>query len=448
MPSILVVDDEKVVQESLLRWFGDDGYEVEVANGGKPALAKLAARSFDVMLVDIRMPGMDGLELLDRVKEGAPSTVVIIMTGYATVDYAVRALKHGAWDFVKKPFDPDDLSRLVSKALEHRGLLAENLKLKQSLADISEFGDIVGESEGIRQTLELVQTVASTDSTVLIHGESGTGKELIARAIHASSARRYMPIVPVSCGALPDSLMESELFGHEKGAFTGAQYRRKGKLELADGGTLFLDEVGEISKKTQVDLLRVLQDHTFTRLGGQDPIQVDFRVITATHRTLAEMVNEGSFRQDLFYRLNVVTIPVPPLRDRHGDIPLLSHHFLRRLSNQMSRRYEDIEPEAMAILKEHTWPGNVRELENALERAMVVGTPPVIRAKDLPLCPVDAGPIVSPPPGATSLASMERLHIQRVLDEHGGNVSRAARELEIDRVTLYNKIKKYDLHRD
>ena len=447
MPSILVVDDEKVVQESLLRWFGDDGYEVEVASGGKDALALLAARSFDVMLADIRMPGMDGLELLDRVKEGAPGTVVIIMTGYATVDYAVRALKHGAWDFVKKPFDPDDLSRLVEKALEHRGLVAENIKLKESLAEVSQFGDIVGESPGVQKTLELVRTVASTDSTVLILGESGTGKELIARAVHAASPRRYMPIVPVSCGALPDSLMESELFGHEKGAFTGAQYRRKGKLELSDGGTLFLDEVGEISKKTQVDLLRVLEDRTFTRLGGQQPIHTDFRVIAATHRNLEEMVQEGTFRQDLFYRLNVVTIPVPPLREREGDIPLLAMHFLRRLSNQMSRRFEEIEPEAMKVLCAHSWPGNVRELENALERALVVGTPPVVQAKDLPLGRPDGMGGAAPPPGATSLASMEKMHIQRVLDEHGGNVSRAARELEIDRVTLYNKIKKYDLNR-
>ncbi len=447
MPSILVVDDERVVQESLLRWFGDYGYEVEVADGGKPALTLLAERSFDVMLVDIRMPGMDGLELLDRVKEGAPTTVVIIMTGYATVDYAVRALKHGAWDFVKKPFDPDDLSRLVDKALEHRGLVAENIQLKQSLAEISHFGDIVGESKGIQKTLELVRTVATTDSTVLILGESGTGKELIARAVHAASPRRYMPIVPVSCGALPDTLMESELFGHEKGAFTGAQYRRKGKIELADGGTLFLDEVGEISRKTQVDLLRVLEDRTFTRLGGQKPIQTDFRIITATHRNLEQMVKEGTFRQDLFYRLNVVSIPVPPLRERDGDIPLLAIHFLRRLSNQMSRRFEKIEPEAMKRLKAHSWPGNVRELENAIERAMVVGTPPVLQVQDLPLGMPGVGDGIAPPPGATSLSSMEKLHIQRILDEHGGNVSRAARELEIDRVTLYNKIKKYSLRR-
>jgi DNA-binding NtrC family response regulator len=447
MPSILVVDDEKVVQESLLRWFGDYGYDVQVADGGKPALALLAEQSFDVMLVDIRMPGMDGLELLDRVKEGAPTTVVIIMTGYATVDYAVRALKHGAWDFVKKPFDPDDLSRLVEKALEHRGLLAENIRLKQSLSEMSQFGDIVGESPGIRKTMELVQTVASTDSTVLILGESGTGKELVARAVHATSPRRYMPIVPVSCGALPDSLMESELFGHEKGAFTGAQYRRKGKLELADGGTLFLDEVGEISKKTQVDLLRVLQDHTFTRLGGQQPIRTDFRVLAATHRNLEHMVQEGTFRQDLFYRLNVVTIPVPPLRERHGDVPLLAMHLLQKLSSQMNRRFEEIEPEAMKRLVGHQWPGNVRELENALERAVVVGTPPVIKVEDLPLGAPGNADGATPPAGATSLANMEKLHIQRILDENGGNVSRSARVLEIDRVTLYNKIKKYGLSR-
>ena len=446
--NILVVDDEKVVQDSLFRWFTEYGFRVTAVGSGREALARLAQESCDVLLADIKMPGMDGLELLERVREVAPDTVVIIMTAYGTVDYAVRALKHGAYDFVKKPFDPDDLARLVEKALEHRGLVVENVQLKRTLEGMAGFEDIVGESPKMTELLAMVRTVASSDSTVLIRGESGTGKELVARAIHNSSVRRYMPIVPVSCGALPDSLMESELFGHEKGAFTGAQYRRKGKIELADGGTLFLDEVGEISPKTQVDLLRVLEERAFTRLGGQKMIQADFRVIVATHRDLEAMVAEGTFRQDLFYRLNVVTVAIPPLRDRREDVPVLVAHFLNKLSNQMSRRFERVEPDAMNLLKAHDWPGNVRELENAIERAMVVGTPPVIRAKDLPFAAKPLTASALPTSGPTSLAAMEKEHIQRILLKNEGNVTQSARELEIDRVTLYNKIKKYGLRRE
>jgi len=443
---ILVVDDERVVRESLRRWFTDYGYEVETASEGRKALLELGETGYDLVITDIKMPGMDGLELLDRIKETSPTTVVLIMTAFATVDYAIRALKAGAYDFVKKPFDPDDLARMVEKALEHRVLVAENLQLKQSIREISRFDDIVGESRGIREMLEMVGNVAPTDSTVMILGESGTGKELVARAIHAASPRRYMPIVPVSCGALPDTLMESELFGHEKGAFTGAQYRRKGKIELADGGTLFLDEIGEISRKTQVDLLRVLEEHSFTRLGGQKPIQSDFRVIAATHRDLGEMVAEGTFRQDLYYRLNVVAIRVPPLRERPEDIPLLTEHFLQKLSRQMSRRFEAVDPDGMALLRAHDWPGNVRELENAIERAMVVGRPPLIRAENLPLAPA-AAPAAPPPIGETSLAAVEKAHVKRILEKNEGNVTRSAKELGIDRVTLYNKIKKYGLRK-
>ncbi len=445
--SILVVDDERVVQDSLARWFTEYGYDVRTAGDGKAALAALADRPADVVLLDIKMPGMDGITVLERLREISPDVVVIIMTAFATVDYAVAALKQGAWDFVRKPFDPDDLARLVEKALEHRGLMAENVQLKRSIEEIARFDDIVGKSAAMQAVLDMVRTVAATDSTALILGESGTGKELIARAIHASSPRRYMPIVPVSCGALPDTLMESELFGHEKGAFTGAQYCRKGKLELADGGTLFLDEVGEISPKTQVDLLRVLQEKAFMRLGGQKLIHSDFRVIAATHRDLEAMVREGTFRQDLYYRLNVITIRIPPLRERPEDIALLAGHFLAKLSRQMNRRFERFEDAALARLMAHDWPGNVRELENAVERAMVVGAPPAIREQDLPLKPV-AIPGQPPPLGETSLEAVERSHIQRILDKHEGNVTRAARELGIDRVTLYNKIRKYGLRKD
>jgi DNA-binding NtrC family response regulator len=443
--SILIIDDEGVVQESLSRWFTEYGYDVRTAGDGRAGLAALAERTADIVLLDIKMPGMDGITVLERIKEVAPDVVVIIMTAFATVDYAVSALKMGAWDFIRKPFDPDDLSRLVEKALEHRGLMAENVQLKRSIEEIARFDDVIGKSGEMQAVLNLVRTVGTTDSTVLILGESGTGKELIARAIHAASPRRYMPIVPVSCGALPDTLMESELFGHEKGAFTGAQYRRKGKLELADGGTLFLDEVGEISPKTQVDLLRVLEDKAFVRLGGQRLTEVDFRLVSATHRDLEAMVRAGTFRQDLFYRLNVVPIRIPSLRERREDIPLLADHFLSRLSRQMNRRYTGFDAAAMERLSRHDWPGNVRELENAVERAMVVGTPPVVREGDLPMKAADEP---FPIEGETSLSAMERVHIQRILDKSGGNVSRAARELGIDRVTLYNKIRKYGLRKD
>jgi len=369
-----------------------------------------------------------------------------MMTAFATVDHAVKSLRLGAWDFVKKPFDPGDLLRIVKRALEHRGLLAENRWLRRSLEEVSRYGDVVGRSPAILRTMERVRTAASTDSTVLVRGEPGTGKELVARAVHAASDRRYLPIVPVSCGAFPDTLMESELFGHEEGAFAGARFRRKGKVELADGGTLFLDEVAEIAPKIQADLLRVLEERRVTRLGGSSSVEVDFRLISATHRDLEEMIREGAFRRDLYDRLNVVTIPIPPLRERREDIPLLVDHFLGKLSVQMSRRFEGVDPGAMDLLSAYAWPGNVRELENAIERAMVAGEPPRIRAEDLPL-PRSGEPFPALPDGDTSLAAMERVHVRRILEKNGGNVSRSARELGIDRATLYNKIRKYELRR-
>ena len=443
-PHILVVDDEKVVRESLYEWFAEDGYPVETADSGRQALQKLQESSRDILLIDIKMPGMDGLELQQKAKEIAPEAAIIIMTAYASVDTAVQALKEGAYDYITKPFDPEDLEHLVNKAAERQQLVRENLQLREKIEAVSEdVGEIIGTSPEIQQVCETIRTVAPTDTTVLISGESGTGKELVARAIHRASPRRQMPLVTVNCAGLPEGLIESELFGHEKGAFTGAQYRRKGKFELADGGTIFFDEIGDISPKTQIDLLRVLEEKIITRVGGNQPIQVDFRVIAATHRDLARAVEQETFRLDLFYRLNIFTIPLPPLRQRRADIPLLAQNFLEKAARDIGRPTCGISKPAMELLQTYSWPGNVRELENLIERAVVLQRGEKIQPQDLPLTP----PEQPPSPGELSLSEMEKHHIQTVLDQMSGNVSRAARALEIDRVTLYNKIRKYGLTR-
>ena len=439
--AILIVDDEFSMRDSLEQWFRRDGYRTGTAKDATEALTRLQDGHWDVVLLDIKLPGVDGLELQRRLHALDPELVVIMITAYASVETAVQALKEGAFDYVTKPVDPDELSRLVRRATEKRRLVAENAQLRQKVEQLVTPSAIVGESPQMGKVLEMVHSVAQTDATVLIRGESGTGKELIARAIHAGSKRRYFPIVAVNCGAIPETLIESELFGHEKGAFTGAQYRRKGKIEMADGGTLFLDEIGTISLQTQVDLLRVLETKEFTRVGGSRPIRVEFRVVSATNQNLEKMVEEGRFREDLYYRLNVFTIFLPPLRERREDIPLLARHFLERYSSQMNRAFTEFEPRAMDLLVRYGWPGNVRELANAVERAVVVGKPPRVQAEDLPLQLANA----CPAPTGDSLADMERAHIRRTLERTGWNISRSAEILRIDRVTLYNKIKKYAL---
>jgi DNA-binding NtrC family response regulator len=439
--SILIVDDEYSVRDSLYSWFRKDGFRVTAAENAVQALKALQEQRFDVALLDIKMPGMDGMELQEHIRQIDPEIAVIMITAFASVDTAVRALKQGTFDYVTKPIDPDELSHLVLRALERRRLHEENAQLRETIDDLVAVDEIVGDSPPMRKVLELVEHVAQTDATVLILGESGTGKEVIARAIHANSSRRYFPIVTVNCGALPESLLESELFGHEKGAFTGAHHRRKGKIEMADGGTLFLDEVGSITPKMQVDLLRVLETKELTRLGGTRSITVDFRVICATNDDLEQAVAEGRFREDFFYRINVFTIELPPLRARRADIPALANHFVARFARQMDKRMTGISPEALDVLTACDWPGNVRELSNAIERAMVVGTPPVIRPEDLP--------VRKKPSEATStdmsLAELEKRHIAAVLESTGGNVTQAAEILKVDRVTVYNKIKKYGL---
>jgi len=441
--SILIVDDEPSVRDSLRRWFQDDGFEVGTAEGANDALTRLADRRWDLALVDIRMRGTDGIELQRRMREIDPELIIIIMTGYASVDTAVAALKNGAYDYITKPLDPDDVAHLVTNALSHRRTKEENVRMRDVITAHSvQPSSIIGRSAAMQKVYTAIENVGPTDATVLITGESGTGKELVARAIHTASARRFHPFVAIHCGALTDTLLESELFGHEKGAFTGAQYRKKGKFEIAEGGTVFLDEIGDISVKTQTDLLRVLQEHEITRVGGHQPIKVDFRCVAATNRSLEEMMADGRFRADLFYRLNVFRIELPPLRDRRDDIPLLADHFVKKYAAQMNKKIGGLSAVAMTRLQQHAWPGNVRELENAIERAIVVAHGSELREEDFglkPVAPLTKSILESP----KSLDEMEKLHILRVLEECNHNQTRAAELLHIDRVTLHNKLKKY-----
>ena len=443
---VLVVDDEEIVRESLSGWLQQDGYYVETAEDGPTALARIQKDRWSVLLLDMKMPGMDGLQVLEEARKIQPDLIAVIMTAFATVDTAVTAMKLGAYDYLVKPFDPDELSMMMQKIVAQQALARENALLRQALKRDYRFRDLVSKSPAMRRVFELARTAARSTSTILILGESGTGKEVLARAIHSESPRADQPFVAVSCAALNESLLESELFGHERGAFTGAVTRHKGKFEAADHGTLLLDEIGDISAKVQLDLLRVLEERRVTRLGGVDSFPVDVRVIAATNRDLQRAVAEGSFREDLFYRLNVITLLLPPLRERKEDIPLLADHLIERLAAEGHRRIDGISREAVAALMAHDWPGNVRELRNVLERAVVVASGALIQPADLSLQPV-AGAAVGGgfDPANATLEAMERRHIAAILDHTDFNITHAARLLGIDRVTLYNKIKKYHL---
>jgi DNA-binding NtrC family response regulator len=442
---IMIVDDELSVRDSLNKWFREEGYEVHVAEDANEALTRMAETKFDAALLDIKMRGTDGIELQKRLHEIDPELICIMMTGYASVETAVVALKNGAYDYVTKPLDPDEIAHIVKNALSHRHAKEENLRLRETVAEIGQHPDLVGQSAAMKKVFDAIETVGPTDATVLITGESGTGKELVARAIHAASARRFHPMVTIHCGALTETLLESELFGHEKGAFTGAQYRKKGKFEIAEGGTVFLDEIGDISLKTQTDLLRVLQEREIVRVGGNQTIHVDFRCVAATNKDLEVLIDEGKFRPDLFYRLNVFRIELPSLRDRKDDIPLLVDHFVRKFSLQMNKKITRVAPAAMYALQQHGWPGNVRELENAVERAMVVAQEPELRETDFILKGKNGA---APESGVKTLEDIEKAHILRVLEECGWNQTRAAEVLDIDRVTLHNKLKKYGWSRN
>ncbi|MEJ5360031.1 MAG: sigma-54 dependent transcriptional regulator [Desulfobacterales bacterium] len=440
---ILVVDDELIMRESLARWLERDGHAVATAASGEEALAKCREARYDILLLDIKLEGMSGLEVLRRIKEEDPDAAVIMITAYGSIPTAIEAMKNGAADYLLKPFEPEELGVVIENLLRRREQARETLYLRERVREAARFENLIGQSPAMQQVFQLIADVAPTDAPVLIDGETGTGKGLAARAVHSLSARREGPFVAVHCAAIPETLMESELFGHMRGAFTDAKETKRGRLEMAHGGTLFLDEIGEVGMRTQIDLLRVLEDGVFYRVGGTQPLEADFRVIAATNLDLERAVREGRFRGDLFYRLNVVRITMPPLRHRKQDIPLLAEHFLRRYALEARRPVERIGRDALDAMMVYDWPGNVRELENAIERAVVVGKGPQIRAEDLP---ITARP--SAPAGpAVRLEEVEREHIRRVLDECGWNITRSARRLGIDRSTLYGKIRRWGLRK-
>ena len=440
---ILIIDDEEIMRESLAGWLARDGYGVDTAASGEEGLAKLQKTRFDILLVDIKMEGMGGLEVLQKVKEDDPDVAVVMITAFGSIATAVESMRNGAFDYLLKPFDPGQLGVLIEKIVTHQEQSRENLYLKERVKEQTRFESMIGQSPSMQAVFEMIGNVAAADSTILIEGETGTGKGLAARAIHTNSPRCEGPFVVVNCGAIPEHLMESELFGHQKGAFTDAKETRKGRLEMAHGGTLFLDEIGEISMRMQIDLLRVLEDRIFYRVGGTQPMEADFRVIAATHRDLKSAVAKETFREDLFYRLNVITFRMPSLRERKDDIPLLVEHFLQRFSQETNKDIDGVDRRAMDEMMLHDWPGNVRELENAIERAVVVGMDRKIQPADLPF-------YCSPrPPQALgdSLEAVEKRHIQRILGDNRWNIARSARILGIDRSTLYSKIKRYHLEK-
>jgi DNA-binding NtrC family response regulator len=445
---ILVVDDEEVMCESLAAWLREDGYCVDTASSGRMALAKAKEKDFAIYFVDLKMPGgMDGIETLIELKKIHPEASVIIITAYATVDTAITAMKEGAQEYIVKPCNPAEISLLVGRIVKIKNLQRENTILRQRLQKQYCFQDIVSKNSKMHAIFELVQDIASLRSTVLIRGESGTGKELIARAIHNSGERAGKPFIAVSCAALAETLLESELFGYEKGAFTGATAQKKGKFELAADGTIFLDEIGDISPKLQVDLLRVLQQRSFYRVGGSEETQVEARVIAATHVDLRQAVEEGRFRDDLFYRLNVIEINIPPLRERREDIPLLARHFVEMLRHELAKDVGGITAGGLEILLDHAWPGNVRELENAVERAMVTAREPQLAEQDFAfLTRQPNGRKWEVPPNLT-LAELEKLAITATLERTNRNIKASAAILDIDRSTLYEKLKRYQIPR-
>jgi DNA-binding NtrC family response regulator len=439
---VLVVDDEAIVREALRDWLSDAGHQVLTAENGYQSLQIIEKEKPRVAIVDLVMPGMDGIELLKRAKEISPGIEVILITAYASIPTAIAAMKEGANDYIEKPFSPERVEILIEKLVKHQRLVEENISLRQKLKQRYRFEDIITKSPKMQQLIELIKVVAKSNATILITGDSGTGKELVARAIHSQSYRKGKPFVPVSCAALPESLLESELFGHEKGAFTGAHDQRKGKIEFANLGTLFLDEIGEMSPNIQVHLLRVLEEREFSRVGGNELIKVDARVVSATNRDMKKAVASGQFREDLYYRLNVVTIDLPQLRERREDILLLAEHFLRKFAAENQKEVGYLSPEVTDFLLKYQWPGNVRELENTIERAVILAQNPEIQLADLLQ---KSSPLVDSASPGRSLKEVERNHIISVLNETGANYTKAARILGISRATIYSKAKAYGL---
>jgi DNA-binding NtrC family response regulator len=440
---ILVVDDEEVMCESLAAWVREDGYLVDTAASGKEAIDKARTKDYAIYFIDLRMPGgMDGIETMLEIRRLHADASIIIITAYATVDTAITAMKEGAQEYIVKPCNPEEISLLVERIIKVKNLQRENAILRRKLSRQYHCGDIISKNARMREILDLARQIASLPSTVLIRGESGTGKELIARAIHTSGDRASQPFVAVSCAALTETLLESELFGHEKGSFTGATAQKKGKFEMADGGTIFLDEIGDISPKLQSDLLRVLQERCFYRVGGSVEVRVNVRVIAATNRDLQLAVAEGRFRDDLYYRLNVIEIRLPALRERREDIPLLAAHFVERLAHELNKDVAEISAGGLKLLMDYDWPGNVRELENAVERAMVTAKARVLTEDDFSFLNHRRET------GGTTLQELEKHAIAATILRTSGNIKEAAALLGIDRSTLYEKIKKYEIPRD
>jgi DNA-binding NtrC family response regulator len=455
---LLVVDDEEIVIRSCLRILGGGDYEVEAAQSGEEALKKIGEERYDVLILDIMMPKMDGLEVLQRVKEAHPDIDIIMVTGLAQIETAVRAMKLGAFDYLPKPFDPDELRLVVERALERRRLLQENLSLKSEVSARYRLENIIGASPRMQQVYRLIAQCAPTNSTALVTGESGTGKELIARAIHYNSLRKDKPFVPVDCNALSENLLESELFGHVKGSFTGAVADKKGMFEIADGGTLFLDEIGNLSLSTQAKLLRVIQEREFRAVGDTRTQSANFRLITATNKDLKAMVAAGTFREDLFYRINIFPIQVPPLRERRDDIPALAFHFLNVFSEEVGKKVTGLSEGAVNVLVNHDWPGNVRELENAMHRAVILATDHVIRRAHLAGI-LDLSPRVAldvPRTGEElkqikkaarekSVEYIEKLFVLEALKRNAWNVTNSAEETGMQRANFQALMKKYNI---
>jgi len=436
---ILVVDDESIVRESLHDWLDSVGYKVITAESGEEALKIIKQKKIKIMLADLIMPGINGIELMKKAKEIVPAISTVIITAHGTIQTAITAIREGAYDYVEKPFCPEKVELLIKNLVEHHDLIEENISLRRRIENKYHFEGIIAKSPKMLKIFELIKTIAPTTATVLIIGETGTGKEVIARAIHHQSQRRNKPFIATSCAALPESLLESELFGHEKGSFTGAVERKKGKFEAGDRGTLFLDEIGEINANTQVHLLRALEEKKITRVGGNEEIEVDVRVISATNRDLRSMVKQGKFREDLYYRLNVVTIDLPLLKDRREDILPLAEHFLKKYTEENNKSIKKFSSEVVKFMLNYSWPGNVRELENMIERGVILSKANSITLDELPQDIVHPSPVEG-----KTIEAVERNHIINVLEETKGNITKAADILGIRRMTLYNKLKKYN----
>jgi len=441
-----VVDDNITMRESLRDTLGTEGYRVQSVENAIQGIAELERQEFELVLADLSLPRVSGLELLDRVKKSWPSVEVIVITGQGSIATAVDAIKRGAYHYVTKPFTADEILHLVAQALERRQLVHRKERLEEELSQARGVHQLVGQSEPVQRIRAVIQTAAGSEATVLIQGESGTGKEIIANAIHAQSKRSRGPLVKMNCAAVPETLLESELFGHEKGSFTGADRRRIGRFEQADGGTLFLDEVCEMHPRLQAKFLRALQEREIERLGSSTAIPVDVRIIAATNRDLQKALEEGVLREDLYYRLNVILLQVPPLRERMDDVPILAMHFLRKYAAREGSAMTAISDEALNVLLSYSWPGNVRELENAIERAVVLGQGDRLRAQDLPAQvhrrADDQHPLV---PAHLTLEEMEKLAIVQALRLTGGNKSEAAERLGIHRTSLYDKMRRYGI---